>query len=74
MVKKKFKERYRYIQGQVKEWRREGADDFEVTCHLIICVTACAGTEYALTYTEDQLKQIFDLRYWEGWNDETQTA
>lgn len=75
MTNKQFKERYQYIKENVREWRREGADDDTVTRHLVACVTACAGTEYALTYTEDQLQQIFDLRYWEGWiNDETQTA
>lgn len=75
MTRKQFKLKYQYLRGQVKEWRREGADDDTVTRHLIICVTANAGIEYASTYTEDQLQQIFDLRYWEGWiNDETQTA
>ncbi len=75
MTKKQFKERYQYIKENVREWRREGADDDTVTRHLVACVTACAGTEYALTYTEDQLQQIFDLRHRkEGLADETQTA
>lgn len=74
MTKKQFKHKYQYLQGQVKEWRRKDANDDTVTRHLVACITACAGTEYALTYTEDQLAQIFKLRYWEGWKHETQTT
>ncbi|CUO53038.1 Uncharacterised protein [[Eubacterium] contortum] len=74
MTNKQFKERYQYIKENVREWRREGADDDTVTRHLVACVTACAGTEYALTYTEDQLQQIFDLRHREVQSDETQNA
>lgn len=74
MTKKQFKERYQYIKENVWEWRREGADDDTVTRRLIICVTTNAGTEYASTYTEDQLQQIFDLRHREEGDDETQTT
>ena len=74
MTKNQFKLRYRYLQDKVEEWRREGANEDTVTRHLVACITACAGTEYALTYTEDQLDQIFKLRYWEGWKHETQTT
>lgn len=74
MTNKQFKERYQYIKENVREWRREGADDDTVTRRLIICVTTNAGTEYASTYTEDQLQQIFDLRRWKEGDDETQTA
>ena len=74
MTKKQFKHKYQYLQDKVEEWRREGADDDTVTRRLIICVTTNAGTEYASTYTEDQLQQIFDLRRWKEGDDETQTA
>ena len=74
MTKKQFKHKYQYLQDKVEEWRREGANDDTVTRRLIICVTPNAGTEYASTYTEDQLQQIFDLRRWKEGDDETQTA
>ncbi|WP_346961162.1 hypothetical protein [Faecalicatena contorta] len=74
MTKKQFKHKYQYLQDKVEGWRREGANDDTVTRHLVACITACAGTEYASTYTEDQLAQIFDLRRWKEGDDETQTA
>lgn len=63
MEDKKFSEWFEDTRKKVKELRERDADNNAVRCMLIGMITAFAGEPEERTFTESQLKKIFDLSF-----------
>lgn len=63
MEDKKFSDYFEWLRYMVERHRAQGADNNKIRCMIIGMITADAGEENEKTFTESQLKKIFDLSF-----------